>query len=277
MGRVDGKVAFITGAGRGQGRSHALRLAEEGADIVGIDACVDFETAPYPMATREDLAETERLVKECGGRVLVRQADVRYQSEIDAAVTDAVSAFGHIDVVCANAGIVAFAKTWEYTEQSWDDQIAVLLTGTWHTLKATVPSMIDAGNGGSIIITSSLAGLKGFANDGPYTAAKHGVVGMARALAQEVGEHRIRVNTIHPTNVDTMMIQNEAVRRLFRPDLDRPPTVEEFMGPATAQNLIPVPWIEPIDVSNAVLWLASDESRYVTGVALPIDAGASQR
>ena len=274
MGRLDGRVAVITGAARGQGRSHARRLAEEGADIVAIDICADVEDLKYPLATPADLDETVTLVEEAGRRVIARRADVRSQSALDDIVAEGLSEFGRIDIVCANAGIVDYATTWETSEQQWQMQIDILLTGVFHTVKAAIPAMISGRRGGSIIITSSLGGLRGLANVSAYCAAKFGTVGLTQSLAVELAEHHIRVNAVHPTNCNTGMIQNDVTRRLVYPDRDTLPTDEEFRAVTARVNLLPIPWIEPIDVSNAVLWLASDEARYVTGISLPIDAGA---
>jgi SDR family mycofactocin-dependent oxidoreductase len=272
MDRVKGKVALITGAARGMGRSHAVRLAEEGADIVAVDLMQPIESVAYPLSGREDLAETAALVEKIGQRILTRQADVRSQVDLDGAVAEGLTAFGHIDIVCANAGIASFGVTWEMPEDTWQEMLDINLSGAWHTAKAAVPAMIEAGGGGSIIMVSSVAGLKGIPNIAHYSAAKHGLVGLARTLANELAPHRIRVNTVHPTNVATPMILNDTTFRAFRPDLENP-SEEDSLEAMTLMNAIPVPWVDPVDVSNAVLWLASDESRYVTGVALPIDAG----
>ena len=276
MGRVEGKVAFITGAARGQGRSHALRLAEEGADIIAVDICRPVETAPYEMATPDDLAETAKLVEDFDRRIVSRQADVRDLGQLQAVVQEGVSELGHIDIVCANAGIASFAPALEMDELTWQEMIDINLTGVWKTIRAAVPPMVERGQGGAVIITSSVAGLFGFPNLSSYVAAKHGVVGLMRTLAQELAPHMIRVNTVNPTTVNTPMVMQDAFYRLVRPDLDNPgrdDTAEAFTG----LNALPVPWIESIDVSNAVLWLASDEARYVTGVALPVDAGFCQK
>jgi SDR family mycofactocin-dependent oxidoreductase len=276
MGRVEGKVAFITGAARGQGRSHAIRLAEEGADIIAIDVCADIDTVGYAMATEKDLQETVQLVESLDRRIISQKADVRNYDEVERAVQAGLAEFGHVDIVSANAGIVEYAKTWEFTEQQWSDVMDINIKGVWHTVKAVTPSMIAAGNGGSIILTSSLSGLKGLENCAAYTASKFGVTGLTRVLANELGPHYIRVNSLHPTNVNTAMVQNPGTYGLFRPDItDRDATMEEFIPGAAAINAIPVPWVEPIDVSNALLFLASDESRYITGAALPVDAGAA--
>lgn len=272
MGRVQGKVAFITVAARGQGRSHAERLAEEGADIIAVDLCQQVGTVAYPLATEDDLDETVALVEKAGRRIVARQVDVRDQGALDAAVAAGLEQFGGIDIVVANAGIASFAPAHEMAEDVWQDMIDINLTGAWHTVKATVPSMISRGEGGSIVLVSSVAGLKGLANIAHYTAAKHGLVGLMRSLANELAPHRIRVNTVHPTNVATPMVMNDATFQAFRPDVGDP-TEEVIMEAMTAMQALPIPWVEPSDVSNAVLWLSSEEARYVTGVALPIDGG----
>ena len=271
MGRVDGKVALITGAARGQGRSHAVRLAEEGADIIAIDNCADLATVSYPGPTEEELDETAALVKGLGRRVVTAKVDVRHYEALAAAVNDAVTELGHLDIVNANAGIGSSPyRGHEIPPQVWQEMIDINLTGVWHTCKATIPHMLE--RGGSIILTSSVAGLRPYANIAHYVAAKHGVVGLMRSLAVEYGPYNIRVNTINPTQVDTPMIMNDAAYRLFRPDLESP-TREDMAEPSQQMHVLPIPWVDPIDVSNAVLFLASDESRYVTGVALPVDAG----
>lgn len=270
MGRVTGKVALVTGAARGQGRSHAVRLAEEGAEIIAIDACSPVESAPYPMASAEDLAETTRLVEAHGRRIVARQADVRHYDELAAAVNEGAEELGGIDIVVANAGIVSYDTSAEMPVEKWQEMIDINLTGAWLTTKAVSPHLRD---GASLILVSSTAGLFGMANIVHYTAAKHGVVGVMRVLAHELAERSIRVNTIHPTSVHTDMIHNEGTYRLFRPDLEHPGR-EDFVGPATEVNLLPVAAVDPIDVSNAVLFLGSDEARYITGATLPVDAGA---
>jgi SDR family mycofactocin-dependent oxidoreductase len=272
MDRVKGKVALITGAARGQGRSHALRLAEEGADIIAVDLVEPIGSVAYPLASPDDLDETVALVEKLDRRIMARKADVRSQADLDAVVAEGLETFSHIDIVCANAGIASFGSTWELPEQAWQDVIDINLTGVWHTVKAAVPSMIDAGRGGSIVLVSSVAGLKGIANIAHYVAAKHGLVGLMRTLANEVAVHRIRVNTVHPTNVATPMVLNDSTFRAFRPDLTDP-SEDDILESMTSMQAMPIPWVDPLDVSNAVLWLASDEARYITGVALPIDAG----
>jgi SDR family mycofactocin-dependent oxidoreductase len=273
-GRVAGKVAFITGAARGQGRSHAIRLAQEGADIIAVDICEDVPGIPYPGATEADLAETVKLVEALDRRIVAAKADVRDYAGLKAVLDDGVAQLGRLDIVSANAGIgTAPVPAWEMDESVWQTMIDINLTGVWHTAKAAIPLLIEGGHGGSIILTSSAAGLQAYENIAHYVSAKHGVVGLMRTLALELAPHFIRVNSIHPTQVDTPMIQNEPTWRLFRPDLEHP-TEADFAPASQAMNALPIPWVEPVDISNAVLYLASDESRYVTGVALPVDAGA---
>ncbi len=264
MARLDGKVAFITGAARGQGRSHALTLAREGADVAICDVVGQMKTVPYPLATGEDLEETARMVEELGRRCVCMQADVRSSEEMRAVADRAVGELGRIDILCANAGISTYAKSWELTDEQWDEVIGVNLTGAWKSCRAVIPYMISGG-GGAIVMTSSVAGLKGLPGLAHYAAAKHGVVGLMRSLAYELAEHNVRVNSIHPTGVNTPMVDNEVMG----------PLVDEHREYALGGvNLMGNVLTEPQDVSNAVLWLVSDEARYVTGVALPIDAGA---
>jgi SDR family mycofactocin-dependent oxidoreductase len=264
VGRLDGKVAFITGAARGQGRAHCLRLAQEGADIIAVDICADIASVPYALGSRADLEETVKLVESNDRRIVSDTADVRSRAQLAAAVEHGLAEFGHIDIVIANAGILAVPGEGQDDEQAWHDSIAVMLTGVWHTLKVTTPSMIERGTGGSIILTSSTAGLRGVTDgsgglDG-YGAAKHGVVGLMRGYANVLARHSIRVNTIHPNAVATPMIMNEPVMA-WAQTTGYPPSA------------LPIDLMEPSDVSNAVAWLASDEARYVTGVELSVDAG----
>ncbi|WP_066043902.1 mycofactocin-coupled SDR family oxidoreductase [Herbiconiux solani] len=275
MGRVDGKVAFITGAARGQGRSHALRLAQEGADIIAVDIA---ESIPgmdkfYPGATEEDLAETVRQVEALDRRIVATKADVRDYDALKSALDAGVAELGHVDIVSANAGIFAFGEQSQLvTDAEWEMVNDINAKGVWHTAKAVIPHLIEQGTGGSIILTSSTAGLKGTPNVVAYTASKHAVVGIMRTLALELAPHRIRVNTVHPTGVATDMILNEATFRLFMPDVEHP-TKEQAAPIFETTNALPIPWVEPIDISNAVLFLASDEARYVTGTELKVDAG----
>jgi SDR family mycofactocin-dependent oxidoreductase len=273
MGRLDNKVALITGAARGQGRSHALRLAEEGADIVAIDICGPMDTVAYAPATSDDLAETVALVEKLDRRIVARECDTRDLAGLRSIVADAVTELGPIDVVVANAGITSFGLSWEMSEQQWQEMIDVDLTGVWKTTTAVIPSMLEAGRGGSIILTSSIAGLTAYANMSHYVAAKHGVTGLMRSLAVELAPHNIRVNSVHPTNVDTPMINNPSVHEHLLPHLENPQQsdVEDVF---VHMQALRVPWVEAVDVSNAVLYLASDEARYVTGTTHVIDAGA---
>ncbi|GHF28373.1 putative short chain dehydrogenase/reductase [Streptomyces mashuensis] len=274
MGRVEGKVVLITGAARGQGRSHAVRLAQEGASVIASDICEEVGSTHYALATGDDLEETRRLVENEGAKIVTARADVRDLRQVEEVVAAGLAEFGHIDVVCANAGIGSLGRAWELSEKQWRDMIDVNLTGAWNTIRAVVPHMIEAGRGGSIIFTNSVAGTLGRPNMAHYAASKHGLVGLMRSLANELAPHFIRVNSIHPGNVDTDMVQNVTGRRLLLSDVEDP-TLEEFAEAATALSLMPVPWVESADVSNAVLWLASDEARYVTGATLPVDAGAA--
>jgi (+)-trans-carveol dehydrogenase/(-)-trans-carveol dehydrogenase len=272
-GRVQGKVAFITGAARGQGRSHAIRLAQEGADIIAVDILEDVPGIPYAGATEADLAATVKQVEALDRRIVASKADVRNYAALQAAVDDGVAQLGRLDIVSANAGIgTSPHHAWEIDADTWQTMIDINLTGVFNTAKAAIPHLIAGGNGGAIILTSSAAGLQAYENIAHYVSAKHGVVGLMRTLALELAPYMIRVNSIHPTQVDTPMIQNEATYRLFRPDLEHP-TREDFAPASQSVNALPIPWVEPVDISNAVLFLASDEGRYITGVTLPVDAG----
>jgi SDR family mycofactocin-dependent oxidoreductase len=274
-GRVSGKVAFITGAARGQGRSHAVRLAEEGADIIAVDIAADIASVRrfYPGATEADLAETARQVEALDRRIVAIKADVRDYQALKKALDDGIAQLGRVDIVSANAGIWIFGDlAHEVAEGDWQDLIDVNLTGVWHTAKAAIPHLIAQGTGGSIIITSSTAGLKGTPHAAQYVTSKHAVIGLMRTLAMELAPHSIRVNTVNPTGVDTIMIQNEATWKLFLPDAEHPAR-EQAAEAFTPTNALPVPWVEPRDVSNAVLFLASDEARYITGTTLLVDAG----
>lgn len=273
-GRVEGKVAFITGAGRGQGRAHAVRLAQEGADIIAVDICKQIESVAIPLSTPEDLAETADLVKGHNRRIYTAEVDVRDYAALKAAVDAGVEQLGRLDIIVANAGIGNGGNTLDKTsEEDWTDMIDVNLGGVWKTVKAGVPHILAGGQGGSIILTSSVGGLKAYPHTGHYVAAKHGVVGLMRTFAVELGQHMIRVNSVHPTNVNTPLFMNEPTMKLFRPDLENPGP-EDLKVIAQMMHTLPVGWVEPEDVSNAVLFLASDESRYVTGVTLPVDAGS---
>ena len=272
MGKLDGKVAFITGAARGQGRAHAVRLAQEGADIIAVDICAPISSVPYELGSEEDLAETAKLVEQLDRRIIARKADVRDREALGAAVQEGVSELGRLDVVVANAGIWSAAPFLDMTDEMYHDMIDVQMHGPYNACKVAVPHLIATGDGGSIIIISSTAGMRGFPNQVHYNMGKHAVVGLMRTLANELAPHFIRANTIHPSSTNTKMIQNETIWSAFAPGVENP-TVDDFGDTFTAMNLLPVPWMEPEDISHAVAWLASDESRFVTGVTLPVDAG----
>jgi SDR family mycofactocin-dependent oxidoreductase len=283
MGRVEGKVAFITGAGQGQGRAHAVRLSSEGADIIITDIA-----APYPgrvhyrAATEADLNETRELVQKTGARCVSAVADVRDRAALQAAVDVGIAAFGRLDIVVANAGVITFhGSSLEITEDIYDLVVDTCLKGVWNTVQVTAPAMIKAGRGGAMIFTSSAAGLRGQPHYAHYAAAKHGVVGLMRTFANELAEHRIRVNTVHPTGVaspgmgsDTGVPELYASSRYFHlsamnmlPDLDRP----------AGGEFAPVSALAETEIANAVLFLASDEGRYITGATLPVDAGNTNK
>jgi SDR family mycofactocin-dependent oxidoreductase len=268
MGRVEGKVAFITGAARGQGRSHAIRLAQEGADIIAVDLCDQIATVEYPMATEADLAETVKEVEALDRRIVARQADVRDQAALQAAFDEGVAQLGGVDIVLANAGIAPMGAVVEDRVAAFRDVVDVNLTGVWNTVEVAVPTLVEQARGGAIVLTSSTAGLKGIGGESGgglgYTAAKHGVVGLMRGFATNLAKHSIRVNSVHPTGVNTPMVVNEVMERFLRED----PTMA---GAIT--NMLPVDLVEPVDISNAILFLVSDEARYVTGVTFPVDAG----
>lgn len=272
MGKFDGKVAFVTGGARGQGRSHALRLAQEGASVCVVDICRQLESVEHSMGTADDLAETERQLKALGADALTLQVDVRDAASVDAAVTQTVERFGHLDIAVANAGIMATTGDPARTDAAWHESIDTMLSGVYFTLRATSAAMVEQGNGGSIVVTGSTAGLMGLAFDESmlnpgqlaYGAAKTGVIGLVRNYAMALGHHGIRVNCIHPMGVATPMVMNE----FFGPIKDAAP-------PGWASNVMGAGLLEPQDVSNAVAWLCSEEARYVTGVSLPVDAGQS--
>ena len=270
---LEGRVALVTGAARGQGRSHALALAERGVDVVLVDSVRGIDTVPYVMPDRADLDETRAAVEKLDRRAVAVEVDVRTDELVDV-VTGAVAELGRLDIVVANAGVLGAAKpSWELTLQEWSTVVDINLTGVWQTIRASVPHVIAGGRGGSLIAISSIAGLRGVPNVAQYTAAKHGVVGLMNAVANEVAQHSIRANTIHPTNVRTSMIDNPASARIFRPDLDAP-SLDDGVEALSRINLLPVPWIDSSDVSDAVVWLASDASRFVTGASIPVDAGS---
>ncbi|TWS18439.1 NAD(P)-dependent oxidoreductase [Tsukamurella asaccharolytica] len=267
-----GRVAVITGAARGQGRSHAIALAERGADVVLVDAVQPIDNVEYAMAQSSDLSDAAALVEATGRRARIIEADVRDES-FNEKLGAAVAELGRLDIVVANAGVCGPSRPfWEISRDEWNTVLDVNLTGVWQTIKFSIPHLIAAGNGGSIIATSSIAGLTGVPNLAHYTASKHGLVGLIRVVANEVAEYGIRANTVHPTSVPTPMIDNPQMTRMFRPDLEDP-SLEDGIDVLKRVNLLPVPWVESSDISAAVCWLASDDSRYVTGAAIPVDAG----
>lgn len=274
--RLAGKTALITGAARGIGRAQAVRFAQEGAAVIAMDICGPVDTVRIPPSSPQDLDETARQVREAGGRIVTTIVDVRDTDAVRDATDHGAAVFGGIDIVCATAGITSRGFAAEMSEETWRTMLDINLTGVWSTCAAAAPHLIDRG-AGSMILVSSIAGLRGLVGVAHYTAAKHGVVGLMRSLAHDLAPHNVRVNCVHPTNVDTDMIQNDLVRSAFRPDLDRPPTRSEFADAAAGMNLLAVPWVDPVDVANACLFLASDEARYITAVTLPVDAGATRR
>ncbi len=267
MAPLSGKVAFITGAARGQGRAHVVRLAADGADIIAVDLCDQIASVPYPMATADDLAETVKLVEDAGARIVAREADVRDQDSLKSALQQGLDEFGGLDIVVANAGIAPM----QAGTKGWHDVIDVNLTGVHHTVEIAKPVMIEQGRGGSIVLISSAAGLAGIGSSDAgsigYAAAKHGLVGLMRVYANHLAQHSIRVNSIHPAGVDTPMINNEFIREW----LAKMATQTEI--PKDMGNLLPVRVLPPEDIANAVAWLVSDAARYITGVTLPVDAG----
>jgi len=267
-GRVAGKVAFVTGAGRGQGRSHAIRLAEEGADIIAIDICRDYDTVGYGMSTEEDLAGTAKQVEALDRRIIAKPADVRDAQALKRIVDEGVAELGRLDIVVANAGICTVQAWDEVTPAIWQDTLDTNLTGVWHTMVAGVPHLVTAG-GGSIIATSSTAGIKGLPYFAPYVAAKHGVVGIAKTMANELARHNIRVNTVHPCGVNTPLGNGLGYLDAL---IERDPDLGHIYT-----NALAVESLEPREISNAVLFLASDEARYVTGLEFTVDAGNTIR
>jgi (+)-trans-carveol dehydrogenase len=273
VGRVDGKVALISGAARGQGRSHALRLAREGADIIALDICGQIKTVPYAMSTPADLQETVSQIEALGRRIVAITADVRDFDAVDEAVRDTVTELGRLDIVVANAGISSHGQADTLSAQAWKDMVDTNLTGAWHLTKAATPHLVKGGDGGSVVLISSALGMMAAPNMAHYTSAKHGLVGLMRTLALELAPHMIRVNSVHPTAVNTEMFHNPAFYGLFMPDTENP-TRAQVAELFKTLNVLPIPWVEPEDISNAILFLVSDEARYITGVTLPVDAGS---
>jgi SDR family mycofactocin-dependent oxidoreductase len=275
MGRFEGKVALVTGAARGQGRNHALRLAEEGADVIILDICEDLPTIPYPLGTQQELDETAAGVEKFDRRVVSAKVDIRDAGHLEDFVANAVAELGGLDIVSIGAAVCGFGNLMDLTVDEWKEQIDVNLTGSFNTAKATIPHILAHGRGGSVIFTASTCGLEVVPGIGHYNASKHGVVALTKTLAMELGANGIRVNALCPTNVGTPMIFNDATWRLFWPDVENPGRAEaEADGSIMRQmHVIPVPWIEVDDVTNALIYLASDDSRYVTGTTMVVDAG----
>jgi SDR family mycofactocin-dependent oxidoreductase len=278
-GPLEGRVAFITGAARGQGRAHAVRLASEGADIIAIDICRPIsETITYPLATSEELAETVRQVEATGRKVLAREVDIRDLEALQNVVADGVEQFGRLDIVVANAGILTWGRMFEMSEEQWDTVIDVNLNGTWRTIRAAVPAMIEAGNGGSIIIVSSSAGLKATPGNGHYSASKHGLVALTNALAIEVGEFGIRVSSIHPYSIETPMVEKKAMMDLFT----KHPSYVHSFSPMPYQPVNHqgkkglMEFMLPEEVSDVVAWLAGDGSATISGSQIAVDRGTAK-
>lgn len=276
MGRVSGKVAFVTGAARGQGRSHALRLAEEGADIIAVDLCENIDTIGYAMATPEDLEETAAFIEKTGQRVVTAKADVREASQLKTALEDGIEQLGGVDIVVAQAGVAGMKG--QPPLQAWIDVINTNLIGTINAIQV---SLLHLKEGASIIATGSTAALMDTHNkpnpgNDPggmaYVHSKRALSAYVHDLATELAPRGIRANVVHPTNCNTNMLQSEPMYRSFRPDLDNP-ELKDAEPVFYVQQAMKVPWVEPVDISNAVLWLASDEARFVTGAQLRVDAG----
>jgi SDR family mycofactocin-dependent oxidoreductase len=273
---LEGRVAFVTGAARGQGREHAIRLAADGADIIAIDVCKPIhDSVTYPMPTSEDLADTAHAVEATGRKVLAREVDIRDLAAQQQLVADAVEQFGRLDILVANAGVLSWGRLFEMSEEQWDTVIDVNLSGTWKTIRAAVPAMIEAGNGGSIVIVSSSAGLKATPGNGHYSASKHGLTALTNALAIELGEFGIRVNSIHPYSIDTPMVEPEAMMEIFG------------KYPHFIHSFAPMPYkpvnhegkkglqefMRPEEVSDVVAWLAGDGSKTISGSQIAVDRG----
>jgi (+)-trans-carveol dehydrogenase len=275
--RFAGRVAFISGAARGQGRQFAVDLAKEGADIIGFDICHDIPGASTAMATESDLQETRALVEATGRRMVAEPADVRDYAAVEAVLAKGLAEFGRVDIVVANAGICCGAGPfWEISSQNWKDTVETDLTGVWHTVRAATPVMIQGGRGGAIIMIASAGATKGFQNITHYVAAKTALVGMLKPMAAELGPHFIRVNALSPTNVNTAIYMTETNKRLFLPD-NPAPTDEEYEIASRPQHVIPIGWMETRDTSAALRFLASDDARYVTGLEMRVDAGVVLR
>jgi SDR family mycofactocin-dependent oxidoreductase len=273
MGRLDGKVALITGGARGQGRAHAIGMAQEGADIAICDIGAAVSTPDYPLATPDDLRETEKLVLETGRRCVAVEADVRDRPALRDFISLTIETLGGIDIVAANAGIITYNSLWDLTDEQWDEVIDVNLTGVWNIVRACVPQMISQRRGGSIVLTSSTAGLVAVPGAASYTAAKHGVIGIMKSLAVELGSFGIRANCVHPTAVKTPMVMNQATYDLFSGHSEGTFETADEIG--RSLNLLDVGFIEPDDVTQAIIFLCCDQGRWITGTSLKVDAGAT--
>lgn len=273
MGAVEGRVALVTGAARGQGRSHAIALADEGADVVVTDLCADIASVPYGLGTEAELAETVALVEATGRRCLSMTADTRDSDAMGLVVDAAIDTFGTIDICVANAGVTGYGRFHELDDETWNDMIDVDLTGTFKTIRAVLPHMLER-RYGRIIATSSMAGRMGNANLSHYVAAKWGVIGMVKSLAMEVANKGITVNAVAPAAVDTPMLHNEAMYRLFCPDMDAP-TREDVTPRYQAMNRLGVAWMAPEEVSRAVLFVAADAAGAMTGQVIEVSLGSS--
>jgi SDR family mycofactocin-dependent oxidoreductase len=271
MGKLDGKVALITGGARGQGRSHAITFAREGADIVVCDLASQIETVPYAMSNPDDLSETVKLVEEQDRRCVAMQADVRDTAQVKSVVDRAIDEFGHVDILIANAGIVVPVALVDISDEAWSDMVETDLTGVFKSIRAVAPHMIER-RSGRIIATSSMVGKTGVPGLSHYVAAKWGVIGLVKSAALEFGQYGITVNAVCPTNVDTAMIQNQAMYSLFAPDIHNP-TRDDVIPGFTSLNALPVPWVQVEDISEGMLYLAAESGRYVTGETLTIAAG----
>ena len=273
---LEGRVAFVTGAARGQGRAYAVRLAQEGADVIISDICAPVsQTIPYPGATPDDLAETVRLVEAEGRKVLTRQVDIRDDAEVRTLVADGIEQFGRLDVLVANAGVLSWGRLWELTDEQWNSVIDVNLTGTWRTLRAVIPAMIEAGNGGSIIIVSSSGGLKATPGNGHYAASKHGLTAMTNTLALELGEYSIRVNSIHPYSIATPMIENDAMMAILsaHPSYLNSFAAMPYQPPMKGSRAKRNDFMTAEEAAEVVVWLAGDNSSVLSGSQIVVDRG----
>lgn len=276
MGSLEGRVAFVTGAARGQGRAHAVRLAREGADVVVSDACAAVSASvPYVASTPEDLAETVRLVEAEGRKALSAVVDIRDDAALKALVADTTEQFGRLDVLVANAGVLSWGRLWELSDEQWNAVIDINLTGTWRTLRAAIPAMIEAGNGGSIVVVSSVAGIRATPGNGHYAASKHGLTALTNTLAIELGEYSIRVNSIHPYSIETPMITNQAMLEVLGKHTSflhsYPPM--PYLPPANGGAGDRSVFMSPEEAAEVVVWLAGDSSGVLSGSQIVLDRG----